>query len=263
MSIYADRAVMSLHHMTREMYRKKIELARIVKCSVQMVLSGVSPNSIHREIMRALLAAQRDDGGFTANTDTIWNAKFLSFFPACQEAYQSALHWLDRHRTERGFGRSSRDMGRIPVTGIAFFLHPALCENTDLLWLEDLWLREKNSLTYKAAYTLMAFKENQYVPHSPGLIEACMQWLGAQQEGNGGFAPWKGHPVGANIYCTAVSLLGLMAYPTEAAASIIQKAYQYMVTTQLPNGLWPYHEIEDGGSWGLRALTAVEKGRMA
>lgn len=40
---------------------------------------------------------------------------------------------------------------------------------------------------------------------------------------------------------------------------IIQKAYKYILHTQLPTGLWPYHEIEDGAAWGLRALTAIEK----
>ena len=52
MSIYSDRTAMSLHHMIREMYRKDIELARIVKCSVQMILSGVSANSIKDEILK-------------------------------------------------------------------------------------------------------------------------------------------------------------------------------------------------------------------
>lgn len=152
MSIYSDRTAMSLHHMIREMYRKDIELARIVKCSVQMILSGVSANSIKDEILKKLIASQNEDGGFVSNTDTIWNAKFLSFFPRYREAYQAAIQWLDCHRTERGFGRSSRDMGRIPVTGIAFSLHPSICNEEDLMWLEDLWLSEKNSLTYKADF---------------------------------------------------------------------------------------------------------------
>ena len=57
MSIYSDRTAMSLHHMIREMYRKDIELARIVKCSVQMILSGVSANSIKDEILKKLIAS--------------------------------------------------------------------------------------------------------------------------------------------------------------------------------------------------------------
>lgn len=32
-----------------------------------------------------------------------------------------------------------------------------------------------------------------------------------------------------------------------------------MVTTQLKNGVWRYHEIEDGAAWGLRAMTEFEK----
>ena len=259
MSVYSDRTVMSLHHMTREMYRKNIELARIVKCSVQMILSGVSANSIHSEILKSLIAAQNEDGGFVANTDTIWNAKFLSFFPKYHIPYKRALEWLDSHRTECGFGRSSRDMGRIPVTGVAFALHPSICREYDLEWLEKLWLSEKNSLTYKAAYVLMAFKENNYITKDESTIKECTQWLMSQQESDGGFAPWSGHPVGSNIYCTAVSILGLMTYPTKKSHEIIKRAYQYIIRTQLPTGLWPFHEIEDGAAWGLRALTAVER----
>lgn len=259
MSIYSDRTTMSLHHMVREMYKKNIELARIIKCSVQLILSGVSPNSINGDIVKSLVASQNEDGGFVANTDTIWNAKFLSYFPKYNKAYEDAVSWLDRHRTGRGFGRSSRDMGRIPVTGIAFFLHPSLCDNIDLLWLEKLWLSEKNSLTYKAAYTLMAFNKNEYIPQNDRLIPECVQWLMQQQESDGGFAPWKGHPVGTNIYCTAVSVLGLLSYPYSRTDVIVKNAYEYIINNQLPTGLWPYHEIEDGAAWGLRAMVAIEK----
>jgi hypothetical protein len=32
-----------------------------------------------------------------------------------------------------------------------------------------------------------------------------------------------------------------------------------MKNTQLPSGIWPYHEIEDGASWGLYAMSKVEE----
>jgi hypothetical protein len=32
-----------------------------------------------------------------------------------------------------------------------------------------------------------------------------------------------------------------------------------MKNTQLPSGIWPYHEIEDGASWGLYAMSRVEE----
>lgn len=259
MSNYINRTIMSLHHMIHEMYKKKIELARIVKCAVQLKLSGVSVNSLPTILIEDLVKAQNHDGGFVANTDTIWNAKYLSFFPNGDEAYTRAIKWLCDQRTGLGFGRSARDMGRIPVTGVAFFLHPVLCDSNSLLWLEKLWLNEKNSLTYKAAYTLMAFKENNYIPQRNSLIEETVDWLASQQESDGGFAPWLKHPVGSNIYCTAVSALGLMAYPKKETLAVINNAYKYMATTQLSHGLWPYHELEDGAAWGLRAMSKIEE----
>lgn len=139
---------------------------------------------------------------------------------------------------------------------------PELCNVNQLHWLENLWLKEKNSLTYKAAYTLMAFKQNDYKPVNKDLIGYTMKWLLDQQEDDGGFAPWHGHPVGSNIYCTSVSCLGLLCYPEYCSKEKINNAYKYMVDNQLKNGLWAYHELEDGGAWGLMAMCEIEKGEL-
>lgn len=250
---------MSLHKMIIEMQRKKIELARISKCSVQLILSGLSPNSIPSSIIRDIVSSQKRDGGFVSNTDTIWNIKLLSFFPEYGDQRKRAMTWLSGKRTERGFGRSYRDIPRIPVSGLAFYLNKELCRDIkDLEWLENLWLKEKNSLTYKAAYVLLAFRENNYFPSNNTILE-IIDWLEHQQENDGGFSPWKGHPVGSNIYCTALAILGLSAFPDISKKNVVDKAYSYIIRTQLINGIWPYHELEDGGAWGLRAITEYEK----
>ena len=250
MSKYTERTTMALHTMIREMYRKNIELPRIIKCSTQLLLTGISPNSIPHEILLRLLDSQYSDGGFVSNVDTIWSIKFLSYYSEGKNARKKAIDWLNHRRTGYGFGRSDRDIGRIPVTGIAFYLNKDLCYGSKgLEWLEKLWCTEKNSLTYKAAYTLMAFSANNYKPSSSSMVLDIIGWLQSQQEKSGGFAPWKGHPVQENIYCTAVSCLGLMSYPQYCDREILQNAYNYMVTTQLKNGVWRYHEIEDGAAW--------------
>ena len=259
MSVYSERTALSLHNMIREMYRKKIELARITKCSTQLIMAGATPNSIPMKIVDDVIQSQNEDGGFVANSDTIWNSKFLEFYPPFSNERAKAIEWLKEHRTGLGYGRSIRDMGRIPVTGLAFYLLPELCEVDNLKWLEDLWISEKNSLTYKAAYSLMAFSKNTYLSSEDTLIKETIDWLACQQEEDGGFAPWKGHPVGTNVYCTAVSCLGLMSYPEIVDHVILEKAYSYLTHTQLKNGLWAYHELEDGAAWGLRALVEMEK----
>lgn len=259
MSSCIDRAGIALYRMVRNMYNKGIELPRITKCSTQLLMAGFSSNSIPNDILCKCLNSQNNDGGWVSVADTIWNTKFLSFYRE-DTAIAKAISYLNNNRVEEGFGRSKRDIGRIPVTGIAFYLLPELANEKSLNWLEDLWISEKNGLTYKAAYTLMAFRKNDYIPHHEELIIDIIEWLISQQESDGGFAPWKDHPVGTNIYCTSVALIGLIQYfdAFPIVRSSIDKAYLYICRTQLSSGLWPYHELEDGSAWGLAALTIYE-----
>ena len=250
--------------MIGNMYDKGIELPRLTKCATQLLMAGFSSNSIPNSILYDCLSTQNDDGGWVSVVDTIWNTKFLSFYsnnPNANTAIMDSIKYLTINRIGFGFGRSKRDIGRIPVTGIALYLLPELASDDSLRWLEDLWLSEKNGLTYKAAYVLMAFKKNKYIPVSENLIYDIIKWLISQQEQDGGFSPWKDHPVGTNVYCTSVALIGLMQYINEypEIKSTIDKAYVYLCNNQLVNGLWAYHELEDGGAWGLAALTIYER----
>ena len=260
MSSYTNRATLSLLNMTNEMNRKNIEISRICKTAAILLMTGLSPKHISSEILNKCVASQHQDGGFVGNSDTIWNIRLLNHYEQYHSNANQALHWLSTNANdEGGFGRGIRDIPRIPVTGLALYLLPQLVELKHLEWLEYTWLAEVNSLTYKAAYTLLAFKENVYSPKHDSLITDSIQWLATQQEDNGGFAPWRNHPVGANIYCTAIAVLGLLSYGKEQYAGEILKAYAYMKKTQLNSGIWPYHEIEDGSSWGLYAMTKVEE----
>lgn len=259
MSTSSNKATLSLLNMTKEMFKKNIEISRITKTCTLLLLSGLSPLSIDHDIVQACIKSQNSDGGFVGNTDTIWNIKMLEYFPQFSEERNLAIKWLINGNIEEGgFGRSKRDMHRIPVTGLALYLLPKIANVIHLNWLEKTWLSEKNSLTYKAAYTLLAFNECKYEPSNPHILNQTADWLASQQEGNGGFAPWLNHPVGADIYCTAVATIALLEIDKVKFKEIITKAYEYMKTTQLRSGIWPYHEIEDGASWGLYALTKCE-----
>lgn len=115
-------------------------------------------------------------------------------------------------------------------------------------------------VSYKAAYTILAFNKNHYVPKANNrLICETADWLNTQQETSGGFAPWLSHPVGENVYCTAVALLALISMHEDGYRDSIERAYNYLCKTQLRSGIWAYHEIEDGASWGLYALSQAEK----
>lgn len=260
MSVYANRATVSLLNMTREMYRKGIEISRITKTCALLLMSGLSRSDISKGIVERCLHAQRSDGGFVGNTDTIWNIKLLEFFPKYQVQREAAIQWLSQgNGPEPGYGRSKRDMHRIPVTGLALFMVPELADRKTLEWLENTWLFERNSLTYKAAYTLLAFYQCKARPsRQPVLLHDTVEWLLSQQQDSGGFAPWLNHPAGENVYCTALAMLGIMCDNADAHRDAIARAYRFLCATQLKTGIWPYHEIEDGSSWGLFALTQAE-----
>lgn len=259
MSLYTNRSIVSLLNMTREMFRKGIENSRVVKTAALLLYSGVSPSCIDREIVLSSVKTQKEDGGYIGNSDTMFNAIFLSHYPDYREHAEKALSWIQDNSDENGgWGRTQRDTHRIPVTGLLLCLCPQLSQPKHLQWLERTWEGEPNSLTYKAAYTLAAFAKNHYEPQSKSIVSNTVDWLVSQQESSGGFAPWKKHPVGADIVNTSIATLGLLAYADKSLEASIVGAYRYMRDTQLPSGIWAFHEIEDGASWGLYAMTQVE-----
>lgn len=252
---------MSLLNMCNEMFRKNIEIRRITKTCTLLLMSGLSPNDIPKKIVDKCLESQHDDGGFIGNTDTLWNIKFLEFYPQYKNEREKAISWLlVNNGDEEGFGRSKRDMHRIPVTGLALYLLPEIATERNLEWLENTWSSELNSLTYKAAYTILAFNKSKYKPKTnDALLYETAKWLSDQQEASGGFAPWRNHPVGENVYCTSVALLALISMNDTAYIETIERAYVYLCKTQLKSGVWAYHEIEDGASWGMYALSQAER----
>lgn len=80
MSIYANKATLSLLNMTHEMYRKNIEIRRITKTCAMLMMSGLSKNDISEKFVKKCLESQRSDGGFIGNTDTIRALKNSRFF---------------------------------------------------------------------------------------------------------------------------------------------------------------------------------------
>ena len=54
-------------------------------------------------------------------------------------------------------------------------------------------------------------------------------------------------------------LYALISMRDDGYKETIERAYNYLCRTQLKSGIWAYHEIEDGASWGLYALSQAEK----
>lgn len=250
-----SRLVFALQALLWQLVKKDLELLRPCRTGSLMLLSKVSANSMPSSLINRVLKEQKKDGGWVGPNDTMWSLLYLKQAGAAHlEVFQQGLQWLKSNRSsEFGWGRSQRDMARIPITGrILSFLPELACEQY-LEGLEKLWIMESNSLTYKASFTLSAFRSSNYTPKKKALIKDTVSWLISQQNSDGGFGPWHDHPAGSQIYCTAVALLGLTSFVQLVDEQCILDAIRWMGRTQLSNGLWPYHQIEDGGSWGLYA----------
>ena len=253
--------IRSLTNMIAEMNRKKLELKRITKTSSLLMLSGLTPNSILSEIIQRTIKEQRDDGGWVSIVDTMWNTFFLNLLNG--EKYHNEINngkrFLLKNINECGlWGRSKKDMSRIPVSGMLLYLFPELNSNNEINKLENLWHSEINSLVYKAGYSLMTFKKNCFTP-SNNLIEITCKWLIQNQRNDGGFAPWFDHPVDSDVFCTSVAILGLLQYPEYVNTDVYEGSLNWIINNRLKSGIWEYHEIEDGASWGLFALSELKK----
>lgn len=248
--------------MLTEMNRKNIELVRITKTASLLMQSGVSINSIPSIIVERCLQEQNTDGGWVGVLDTMWNVFFLKKINESQFHNQikaGEKFLLDQKNKDGLWGRSKRDISRIPVTGLMLYLLPELGQKDILKNIEILWCTEKNSLTYKAAYILMVFRKTGHNPDNDALIPETVAWLAANQKEDGGFSPWKEHPVISDVFCTAIATLGLLQYREIVDPTIFEGAFQWLIKNQMNNGIWRFHEIEDGASWGLLTMTELLK----
>ena len=253
------RGVISLSQISRDFLCKGIELTRICRVAVLLKESGINPDTIlYHKLAEKCIDMQRDDGGWTDVVETMWCTSLLNFFGEFSGSVEKALKWLrGQSYKDGGWGKSIRDPARIPITAVLLYLLPQLSSDEDLKWLENKWYEERElepCLTYKAALTLMAFRKNDYHPENQNLISGTVRWLSGQQNDDGGWGPWKGHPVRSDLWCTGIDMVGLLQYPDEIPQKVLWKALKWLRKKQLPNGLWPYHYIEEGSSWALYAL---------
>jgi len=257
-----QRSIISLSQIARDFFTKGIELERICRTAMLLKESGVNPDTVlYRKLAEKCIDMQRNDGGWTDVVETMWCTAFLNIFGEFSDPADKALKWLKGQKDkDGGWGKSKRDLPRIPVTGLLLHLLPQLSSDRYLKWLENKWSQEQElepCLTYKAAFTLMAFSRNNYHPAKQDFISKTINWLCGQQNNDGGWSPWKGHPVGSDPWCTGISLMGLLQYPGITRQKIFLKAMKWLREKQLPNGLWPYHYIEEGSSWAIYAMVSV------
>jgi squalene cyclase len=253
------RGIDSLSQIVREFLFKDIELLRVCRTAVLLKESGVSPfNIVYDELARKCVRNQREDGGWSDVEETLWCAAFLDFYDDYSDSVNGAVKWLkEQEHIDGCWGRSERDSARIPLTSLLLCFLPQLRSDDRLKWLENKWNQEQKlnpNLTFKVALTIMAYSQNNYTPENKQLINRSIEWLCEQQNKDGGWGPWKDHPVGSDPWCTGICLVSLTHFPGRIPSEILNNGLDWIKRKQLPDGLWPYHYIEDGSSWALYAL---------
>ncbi|MCL4418031.1 MAG: terpene cyclase/mutase family protein [Actinobacteria bacterium] len=253
------RSAISLTQIIKNFLQKEIELTRICRLAVILKESGVNPNAIFFDkITEKCLEMQNNDGGWSDVSETMWCTSLLNLSNEYAIPVKRAIDWISmQSKDEQGWGNSIRDYTRIPITGLLLYLLPQLSSDMHLKWLENKWKKEwqfKPCLNYKAAFTLMAFCKNNYHSEDNEIISKTVHWLADQQNDDGGWGPWKDHPVGSDPWCTGICLVSLLHYSDELSQKILLKGLEWIKEKQLPNGLWAYHYIEDGSNWALYAL---------
>jgi hypothetical protein len=258
--ISIQKGLAALFLILNQYLEKQIELERIVRVAVLLRKSGVNQNnSIFLEIAERCLAEQKDDGGWIGVEDTVWCVTFLKGFEEYSPEFKKGLKWLKIQTLEnRGWGRTNRDIGRIPITGTLLYLLPELSDVKSLSWLECEWEREfgiNPRLTYKGAFTLMAFKSSDCQFSDTRLFNDTLDWLTSQQNEDYGWGACRGHPVESSPFATGVAITGLLQYPDKIDQDVIANGLTWIEKNQLDDGLWPDHYIEEGSAWALYALT--------
>lgn len=216
-------------------------------------------NGLIKKTIEYVSSLQRSDGGWSDAEETAWSIGAFRLLNGAAPQICTALDWLSRARNPSGgWGRHSRDQSRIPITSLIHALVPEVIRSEDLDWLIEQWSTDFAGpvrLTYKGGFFLLAAKEGM----ADELVTRTLGYLAEAQNDDGGFAPWKNHPMGSDPWSTGVVLWGLSNWTRVADKALIQKGLSWLEQNQLPSGYWPYHYLDDGSSLALIGAVAAIK----
>ncbi len=246
---------------------KPLEPIRIARTTFALLFAGCEPTSpLIQRTMDSISQVRRPDGGWADPVETAWAVSVISRIKGdTDSSVEASLAWLRSVRREGGgWGLHDRDQSRIPVTGLIGLLAPEVISDEDRLWVHEEWGRDFSGtprLSYKAGFYLLV-TATEPKQRDPDRAIGTLEHLTADQNDDGGFGPWRGHPVGSDPWSTGVALLGLSCWFDQVDQQVFQKALRWLEHSQLPTGFWPYHYLDDGTSLGLIggicALEALE-----
>lgn len=258
-----ESATRQLAFLDQQALIQQLEPIRVSRVSYALVFAGCSRNATFpgHVVGSHLKAFQKRDGGWADVEETLWCLGYLAAFDDMYEVQtNNGTKYLHSVRLPCGaWGRSERDQPRIPTTALASALVPAVVGSSGLEWLANQWeadLASATQLTYKGAFFLLS-QTHKEAPEATDLVEKTIAYLCSEQETDGGFSPWKGHPVGSDPWTTGIVLWGLSRFPQMASRDVIKRAVNWLQSKQLPNGFWPYHYLDDGTAMALIGLSSV------
>jgi len=225
-----------------------------------LIIEGSSIKSeVVRQISKYVVGKQHGDGGWIDVEETLFAVKILSLVNSSfATKIRKGTEWLlSQRNSDGGWGKTNRDISRIPVTGLLLHLLPELSDERAVNWLKEEWRKDfegPTRLTYKGAFFLLGLSASGVSVDDCSLVQDTYFFLHNEQNDDGGFGPWKDHPIGSDPWSTGIVLLGLLSYQDLVKKDVIEGAVNWLVENQLPNGLWAYHYIEEGSAyayWGL------------
>ena len=258
-----ENATSGLAHFLHSGLQQRLEPIRLARAGYALLAAGCSTRGTFPgdSLPSYLIVTQRKDGGWTDVEETLWCLGYLAVFGEKYEAQlDNGEKWLATIRLPCGaWGKSERDHPRIPLTALTSVLVPEVVDSSALKWLANQWeadLASPTQLTYKGAFYLLT-QTHSKASRDDELVIRTITHLSEEQEDNGGFGPWKGHPVGSDPWSTGVVLWGLSRVGELIPRHVVERALLWLESRQLPNGLWPYHYLDDGAAMALAGVSSI------
>lgn len=258
-----EQAVKALAYFIYAGLERQMEPIRLARASKALLLAGCSTKGSYPwgDVAGSLLKNQRIDGGWADVEETLWCLSYLSHFgPTYEQERIDGKKWLSSVRLPcEAWGKSSRDQPRIPITSLTSILLPDVVDRNTLSWLAHQWeadLSGPTPLTYKGAFYLLSTSHCQ-ADSNGKLVEDTIVFLENEQNEDGGFGPWRKHPIESCPWTTGVVLWGLSKAASKVSSSTLKRATSWLESKQLSNGLWPYHYLDDATSMALIGLSNI------
>ncbi len=228
---------------------------RRARAAYALQLSGASHSCLSENFITYLSSAQFKDGGWADAEETTWAAGFIERIRGRDDpTVLHAIQWLKSNRLNGGgWGKHPRDRARIPTTALVLTLLPEAGSDEDYGWVAREWANDLGGsvqLSYKAGFYLLV-AGHPSIQGDAELVDRTIRHLIDDQNDDGGFAPWKNHPIGSDPWSTGVVLWGLSKWIDRVDPAVIERALHWLEVTQLPSGYWPYHYLDEGTSYAL------------